>query len=795
MRDNATEILCIDKRLQELEGEQKRLLARRRQLLSGSLEPSAEQPVSLLAFSVEEKIRIFQSLFQGRNDVIAARWQSSASGKSGYSPACHNEWRPGVCQKPKVKCTDCPHSNFESYTEKAVHSHLTGKRTLGVYPLRVDETCLFLAVDFDKKSWQEEVSAFVRSCQGHGISCHTEVSRSGNGAHVWIFFSSPVLAKDARQMGSFLLDQAMDACPELSFDSYDRFFPNQDTLPKGRFGNLIALPLQYFPRQQGFSVFVGENFKPLPDQWLYLSKAGKVAPEQIASLIDIYQSQFCHQRAEDLELLPWEAGLPQSPEKIDGCPESLKAVLANGLYISVEQLPARLLARMRKLASFPNPVFFKTQAMRFSTQGIPRIISCSSVESGFLHLPRGCLESVGECLGEQGCKLVVEDKRALGRPLPDIEFIGQLKPEQQKAIDTLIQYEIGVLHAPTAFGKTVAALALIAKRKINTLILVHSRQLVDQWRERALVFLNIPNVGTVTGGKKKPSGLIDIATYQSLVSRSDNRINSIVYEYGQIIIDECHHLSAPRYEMLLSEVRSHYVLGITATPYRQDGHQPIVHMQAGPIRYKAIEKKSEYLRKVTFRDTGVLPLDEWSEQKPHISDIYQWLVNHEQRNRMIVEDVLSALRAARHPVILTERKEHACLLHQALKEEVPIAEILHGGMRDKNRRGVIERIINSQMPIPLVATGRYLGEGFDLPKLDTLFLALPVSWKGTLAQYVGRIHREHQGKGEVVVYDYADSAVPVLSRMKQRREKGYKALGYVMDSENFILPGMNGPRS
>ena len=775
---NSEAIAKIDQRLLELEKERQYLLEKKQYLLSSS------QPFLAVheQFSTADKIQIFQSLFRGREDVIAARWQSNSSGRSGYSPACHNEWRPGICQKPRIKCTDCPHQNFEHYTGTAIHGHLTGKRTLGVYPLLPQDSCWFLAVDFDKKSWKQEVTAFVQACSTHDIACHREISRSGNGAHIWIFFSSPVAAMEARQMGSFLLDQAMESCPELSFDSYDRFFPNQDTMPKGGFGNLIALPLQYQPRQQGYSVFVDEQFIAYPDQWQYLSQVDKVTPGEVAELATQYRLQFGKGVAPEIELAPWEAGLPQSTNKIDDCPKQLNIVLANELYVPMKSLPAKLLARMKKLASFPNPVFFKTQAMRFSTQGIPRIISCCRIEEGYLRLPRGCLDDLSTLLEAQDCELVIEDKRTTGTEVKDLAFQGTLKKEQQKAVTVMQKSSVGVLHAPTAFGKTVTALALVAERKVNTLVLVHSRQLIDQWKERAVAFLNVEKIGTIAGGRKKPSGIFDIATYQSLISRGDNKINPLVYDYGHIIIDECHHLSAPRYELLVNEVRSRYVLGITATPYRQDGHQAIIHMQAGPVRYKAKEKRSDYVRRVFFKDSGLTLPTEWLERKPHISEVYQWLARHEERNQIIVQDALNAVGAGRYPIILTERKEHAICLHQLLSDQIPSTEVLHGGMREKTRKEVLQRITDSSSPSPLIATGKYLGEGFDLPKLDTLFLALPVSWKGTLAQYAGRIHREHQGKTEVLIYDYTDSAIPMLARMKQRREKGYQHLGYVIDS-------------
>ena len=570
----------------------------------------------------------------------------------------------------------------------------------------------------------------------------------------------------------------MESHAGLSFDSYDRFFPNQDIMPTGGFGNLIALPLQYGPRKSSNSEFVDKNFVSYPDQWSFLVSLQRMKMERVYEYLQQTDSSKTSEAGLKQELKPWEKGLPLAQDIIIDCPSSITIVLANRIYIETKTLPQTLLAHLRRLASFSNPVFFKTQALRFSTNGIPRFICLANIEQGYINLPRGCFDDVVKLLEQQSIIINVEDKRKKGKKLKAIQFKGELRKDQKKAVSILSKYDTGILHAPTAFGKTITAIGLIYKRKVNTLILVHTRQLVEQWKERLSSFLDGIEIGVISGGKRKPTGQIDIATYQSMVNRKDNTVNQYLFNYGQVIIDECHHISAPNYDMLLGEVHAKYVLGITATTQRQDGHQPIIFMQAGPIRHTVKSDAREYFEQQVIISQLYTPVPSEildCERSPNISNVYQWLMEDENRNKQIIIDVVAEVANNRHPLILTERREHAIILAELIAKHKISYQVLRGAMKAKELKEAMAALENTQV---LIATGKYIGEGFDLAKLDTLFLALPISWKGLLAQYVGRIHRQFKDKERVIVYDYVDETLPMLQRMFQKRIKGYEAMGY-----------------
>ncbi|MCF6301394.1 MAG: DEAD/DEAH box helicase, partial [Proteobacteria bacterium] len=628
---------------------------------------------------------------------------------------------------------------------------------------------------FDKSDWQEAVKAISQICFQYNIPHAIEISRSGNGAHLWIFFSEAVRAKKARLLGFGLLDKAMEVHAKLSFKSYDRLFPNQDIMPEGGFGNLIALPLQHQARKQGNSQFVDQNLIPYPNQWYFLSQMKRLSSKQLNnSLIEL--SPQCPKIIDDL--LPWEQGVNIKATKIENCPEQITLTIVNHIYIKFNKLPSVLLARLKRLASFSNPVFFKTQALRFSTHGIPRYITCARIEQGYLILPRGCYDETIELLEGQSIEVIIDDKRQHGLKLGSLKFLGKLRKSQSKAVRAIVKHNTGVLHAPTAFGKTVAAIGVINKRKRNTLILTHSRQLLDQWQERLKAFLDCVEIGVIGGGKKKPTGLIDVATYQSLINKKDNTVDPLVQNYGQVIIDECHHISAPRFEMVLNEVRAKYVLGLTATPERQDGHQKIIFMLAGPVRHKVkISHAEKFEQRVIVTQFDFLPPAQLTnlDKRPHIAEVYRWLVKNNERTQSIVDSIITRITEGKQPLVLTERREHAELIDQLLMKNKIQTVILRGAMRTKERKLANKQLADTQV---VVATGKYIGEGFDLPRLDTLFLAMPIAWKGLLAQYAGRIHRESEGKNQVCIYDYVDSSLPMLERMFSKRERAYKAMGY-----------------
>ena len=783
----------IRERLAQLAAEREALEARLEELDAGASAGKDASPSEVNDRSpAAEKIALFRSLFRGRDDVYPRRWENARTRRAGYAPVCGNEWKPRLCEKPRISCGACPNQAFHTVSDEAIDSHLRGRETLGVYPMLAYGRCWFLAVDFDKETWRSDAGAFLAACRSKRVPAALERSRSGNGGHVWIFFSEPVPAPLARRLGSHLLTEAMENNPDIGFSSYDRLFPSQDTLPDGGFGNLIALPLQSGPRKRGNSMFIGEDFAPYQDQWAFLSSLRRLTPAEAAAIVDAAgeggQVMDLRLSLDEENEKPWSA--PPSRRRpalpITGTlPERIEAVLADQLYIQRAGLPAALVNRLVRLAAFQNPEFYRAQAMRRSTYGIPRVVACAELLSRHVALPRGCLEEMRQLLEELGVGLTLLDERNLGRPV-DAAFLGELTLEQRKAAGSLLAHETGVLAAATGFGKTVVAASMIAARGVNTLILVHRRQLMEQWIARLGVFLALPAsaIGRIGGGTRKPGGVVDVATLQSLERK--NVVDDLVADYGHLVVDECHHLSAVSFEAVARRARPKYVLGLSATLTRKDGHHPIVFMQCGPVRYRASAKAEA--RRHPFRHRAILrptqfrlPADIEAERPP-IQQVYSALAGDEERNALIVGDVLTALEARRSPIVLTGRKDHAGDLAGMLGHFARNVLLLRGGMGTRERREVMQRLedIAEGEERVLVATGRYIGEGFDDARLDTLFLAMPVSWRGTLAQYVGRLHRRHPEKREVLVYDYLDDAVSVLRRMGTKRIKGYESLGYTV---------------
>lgn len=802
-------IAAIEAELAELESSQSELLLRAAELQhekAALLQPSIpldfnDKPTVTNQSSQDEKIILFRSLFHGRKDIYPRRFESLKTGKQGYQPVCQNEWVRGICEKPKIRCEDCEHREFLPVTDLVVRNHLQGfdpqdragrNFTIGVYPMLPDETCWFLATDFDKASWQQDVRAFLETCSLFNVPAAVERSRSGNGGHVWIFFADPVPAARARQMGTFLLSQTMERRSEIGLDSYDRFFPSQDTLPKGRFGNLIALPLQKKPRENNNSVFVNEQFAPYEDQWSFLATQRRMTQADVQAVVK-------HSEKLD-ELLgirlpvtdedsnrPWTAPPSRKhkdPPVIGPLPEQIDLVIGNQIYIPKADLTPSLRNRLIRLAAFQNPDFYQAQRMRLSTYGKPRIISCCEDFPKHLGMPRGCMDEVTILLESLQIKTKLTDERYAGTRL-DVQFQGALRGEQQQAADNLLQHETGVLAGSTAFGKTVVAAYLIAQRQVNTLVVVHRRQLLDQWVQALSQFLGISpkDIGQFGGGRHKPNGNLDVAMIQSLSQKGV--VSDMIGNYGYLIVDECHHISAVSFEQVVRQSRAKYVTGLSATVTRKDGHQPIIFMQCGPVRYRVNDRdqadKRPFDRKVIVRPTKFkLPPHLQNIVVQSIQEVYSSLEKDDDRNQMIVEDVITAVQANRFPVLLTERREHLETLAELLAKRVAHVFVMKGGMGKKQRKLLTDQIANlpANQSRVILATGRYLGEGFDDERLDTLFLALPISWRGTLTQYAGRLHRLNAAKKEVIIYDYVDFDVPVIARMYVKRRASYKALGY-----------------
>lgn len=759
--------------------------------------------------SPSAKIALFRSLFRGREDVYPRRFESRKTRKSGYSPVCANEWVRGLCDKKSVKCLNCPNRRFLPLTDKVIRNHLSGQDeqgrefVIGIYPMLQDETCFFLATDFDKATWKDDVAAVRETCNQLGLPVAVERSRSGNGAHLWLFFKNAVPAVLARKIGAHLLTETMDRRPDIGLDSYDRFFPNQDTLPKGGFGNLIALPLQKTAREHGNSVFLDDHFQPYTDQWEFLSDLQRI-DRAVADNI-VQKAEKCGRvigvrmaLPEQDDDAPWTAPPSRrlSDSKITGTlPSSLELVVGNEIYIAKDALSPALQNLLIRLAAFQNPDFYKAQAMRLPTFGKPRIISCAEDHPKHISLPRGCMEDIQKLLSDFGIATSLQDERSIGILL-SMSFHGQLRPEQQLAANALAAHDNGILAATTAFGKTVVAAWLIAKRGVNTLILVHREQLMEQWIERLSRFLEIPTkaIGRIGGGRKKPTGNVDVALIQSLVRKGE--VSDLISGYGHLVVDECHHLSAPSFEQVARRSNAKYTLGLSATITRKDGHHPIFFMHCGPVRYRVDAKQQAAARpfshSVLVRPTAFQPLEaETTDSRIKFHELYDAIIADESRNQLIVDDILAALQEGRTPILLTERTDHLQMLATLMSPSVKHLFVLRGGMGKKQLRQVLAEMnaVPDDEPRLLLATGGYIGEGFDDPRLDTLFLTLPVSWRGTIAQYAGRLHRLYDHKKEVRIYDYADINTPMLARMFDRRCKGYEAIGYTILMPASAVPG------
>ena len=759
--------------------------------------------VPTITLSIDERLRLFQSLFKGREDVFARRWFSKTTGKSGYQPVCINEWKQGICDKKRYRCAICPNRNFAPLTSQDMYRHLEGKDeyccdVVGLYAIMQDNNCAFLCADFDDKNckygYKEDVLAYVGVCREWLIPYAIERSRSGNGAHVWIFFEAPLPASKARRLGNAILTEAMTHNGQMSFNSYDRFFPNQDYLPEGGFGNLVALPLQGQARRRENSVFVDNDFLVYKDQWAFLYNLKKIQESTIDQLLRLHYQEELGKLSMSSEHKPWVTPLPQNITQED-FHAKVEIIKADKLYIPLKAVSAKVLNHLKRIAAFKNPEFYSKQALRLSTYAIPRIISCFDITNEYLAMPRGCEDATRSFLNDNAVTYTITDKTNHGNKI-SVSFQGEEREEQLEAINALLPYTNGILHATTAFGKTVTAAAIIARKKVNTLILVHSKALLKQWHDRLTEFLNIDYpkheeknkrgrrkvfspIGCFDSSGNTLHGIIDIALIQSCLD--EDGVKPFVQDYGMVIVDECHHVSSITFEQVLMSIKAHTIYGLTATPIRKDGHQPIIFMQCGPIRFST-DVKSQ-IAKQSF-DRFLIPrftsYNSILEDRLSIATLYKYLSEDEIRNNLIVEDICKAVNTGRTPIILTNRTAHVSVLAEKLKATIKNVISLTGAGTTREKREAMQRLqtIPDSEQLVIVATGKYVGEGFDYPRLDTLFLALPISWKGLLTQYAGRLHREYEGKKDVRIYDYIDIHEPICDSMYRKRLKGYAAIGY-----------------
>ena len=779
-----------------------------------------------MASAPDEKIRLFRAMFRGREDVYARRYVSTKSGKSGYSPACAVEWARGICDKKRVACAVCPNRKLLPLDDDTVRMHLSGADskghdfTIGCYPLLADDTVRFAAIDLDRASWRSDSSSICDVLRELGLPVARERSRSGNGAHLWFFFDEPQPARFVREVLTYVLTLTMERNPEVGLGSYDRIFPNQDRLPKGGFGNLIALPLQGASRRAGNTCFVDDRLVPFPDQWKFLCDLPLITGSQLSEIraraASERRSLMPQTEEEALKNEPWTLFNPDLREeraKTNGSPSAkgyklpeehvsdrIQITLGNAVYIRQHELTPSLRGRLIRLAAFVNPVYAQMQRLRLNVYNTPRVIDRSVNGDDYLILPRGCLDGALKTIRDEGAEWNIVDKRVVGNQIEGLHFIGELRDEQRLAAQELAKHDTGVLAAGTAFGKTVLAAWMIAERKVPTLVLVGRKQLQSQWIERLSQFLEMPKaeIGRIGGGAHKANGRLDVAVIQTFSRMNNNFLASALKGYGQIIVDECHAISAPSFERVAHASSARYFLGLSATVVRKDGQHPIIEMECGPVRYHVDAKKMDAfatLRHVVrVRPTPFVPksasLDKEGSAK--FAEIVAELAGDEERNAMIAADVAASVREGRSPVVISERRGHLDVLAALLAGVAGHIIVLRGGIGSRKLRSIREELdaIPPGESRILLATGSYLGEGFDDARLDTLFLTLPISWRGRLVQYAGRLHRLCDGKREVRIYDYLDQRVALCAKMFNRRAAGYKDIGYEMVMSDDSLDGL-----
>ena len=822
-------IKSLQSRIQALEDENRLLKERLEEagvsyanIVSGDAEGVVElydpdQGARIKKFDVTDKIAsdFFMMFCRGRKDVYDLRYTNPKTGKNGYYTQCFNRWDRGchIQKKDGVRCKDCELRAYKPVTLPLIKAHMNGTDPNGndvvaIYPMLENNLCQLLVFDFDNHAkgaeqedyaniddgWKEEINALRRICKNLDVDAVVERSRSGRGAHLWIFFKEMVPARLARRFGFALLEKGAESVNLKSFKYYDRMIPTQDALPEGGLGNVIALPLQGMALKSGNSAFIDENWNAYEDQLNVLAGTRRLTRQGIEDYLSLWYSTGSTSEDNGTDA-PWDKNSEIEAGSVKGV---VRIVLADRIYIDSTGMSNKTKRQLRRMATFSNKQYFQNQAMDMPNYDESRFIYLGSDEGKYIVLPRGLREEILKKFDNAGISYKIEDKRTKGQEL-NISFRGELRESQIPAVETMLENETGILHAATAFGKTVVCCDMIARRGISTLILVDRADLMNQWIKRLEEFLDIdeelPEYQTKTGRTRKRkslignlqgahdtlTGIVDVAMIRSL--KKKDGFHPKLKEYAQVYFDECHHAASDSAIEVLQEINAKYVYGVTATPKRGDGKEKINEFLLGPIRYRftakdrAEEQNINHLVYPRFTRT-VKP--HHLSKTPYGNDAYELIRNNDVRDEQIIRDVADCVQAGRTPVVLTKYVDHAKKLSERLKTYADRLILLTGANGTKARRAQVEELnkVDNSDSLILVGTGSLLGEGFDFPRLDTLFMATPVSGENVVEQYVGRLNRDYDGKENVIVYDYVDSHIPKFDKMYSARMKAYKKIGY-----------------
>ena len=821
-------IKSLQSRIQALEDENRLLKERLEEagvsyanIVSGDAEGVVElydpdQGARIKKFDVTDKIAsdFFMMFCRGRKDVYDLRYTNPKTGKNGYYSQCFNRWDRGchIQKKDGVRCKDCELRAYKPVTLPLIKAHMNGTDPNGndvvaIYPMLENNLCQLLVFDFDNHAkgaeqedyaniddgWKEEINALRRICKNLDVDAVVERSRSGRGAHLWIFFKEMVPARLARRFGFALLEKGAESVNLKSFKYYDRMIPTQDALPEGGLGNVIALPLQGMALKSGNSAFIDENWNAYEDQLNVLAGTRRLTRQGIEDYLSLWYSTGSISEDNGTDA-PWDKNSEIEAGSVKGV---VRIVLADRIYIDSTGMSNKTKRQLRRMATFSNKQYFQNQAMDMPNYDESRFIYLGS-DGKYIVLPRGLREEILKKFDNAGISYKIEDKRTKGQEL-NISFRGELRESQIPAVETMLENETGILHAATAFGKTVVCCDMIARRGISTLILVDRADLMNQWIKRLEEFLDIdeelPEYQTKTGRTRKRkslignlqgahdtlTGIVDVAMIRSL--KKKDGFHPKLKEYAQVYFDECHHAASDSAIEVLQEINAKYVYGVTATPKRGDGKEKINEFLLGPIRYRftakdrAEEQNINHLVYPRFTRT-VKP--HHLSKTPYGNDAYELIRNNDVRDEQIIRDVADCVQAGRTPVVLTKYVDHAKKLSERLKTYADRLILLTGANGTKARRAQVEELnkVDNSDSLILVGTGSLLGEGFDFPRLDTLFMATPVSGENVVEQYVGRLNRDYDGKENVIVYDYVDSHIPKFDKMYSARMKAYKKIGY-----------------